>query len=234
MITSNELQFKRTYFLIGLNLVLILALIALNWKSTVYAKSMVDSPHSGAEGWINPYPTPRTDKDLIQDNTKKTRVDIFKDPIVSEEENKPTIPQQIKKLLGIGEGQITSKLKEETITLDPSFGTEDNDTIYNFDPNFTLGAFDEYLTKRIKMPSLAIQYGISGTVVIEFVVEKDGTVQIVKAIAPAERRLGYGIEENCIQVIRGTSGFWEPATLNGIKVRSWFRIPIEIDNSSMW
>lgn len=234
MITSNELQFKRTYFLIGLNLVLILSLIALNWKSTLHAKSMVVPPDSGPNGWIDPYPTPKTDKDLIQDNTKKTKVDIFKDPIVSEEENKPTIPQQMKKLLGIGEGQITSKLTPETITIDPSFGTEDNDTIYNFDPTFTLGAFDQYLKKRIKMPSLAIQYGISGTVVIEFVVEKDGSVQIVKAIAPAERRLGYGIEENCIQAIRGTSGFWEPATLNGIKVRSRFRVPIEIDNSSMW
>lgn len=59
------------------------------------------------------------------------------------------------------------------------------------------------------------------TVVIEFLVEKDGTTKNYKALT----KHGYGMEEECIRVIK-LSGNWEPAMQGGQAVRYYRKQPI--------
>jgi protein TonB len=90
----------------------------------------------------------------------------------------------------------------------------------------------EFVRTYYKMPRVSQELGINGVIHIQFVVEKDGTISGITAIAPKERQLGYGLEEECMRVIQLTSGKWKPASRAGKAVRSYWRYPFEIDNSS--
>jgi|GEM_PF-1995506 len=89
----------------------------------------------------------------------------------------------------------------------------------------------QLIIQNFKMPKAAQEMGISGNVLIQFVVEIDGTISDVKIVASKEKQLGYKIEEECIRVIKLTDGKWKPAIKDGIKVRSYWRFPFEIENS---
>lgn len=92
-------------------------------------------------------------------------------------------------------------------------------------------SFKRFVTANFKMPKMAKKNGISGVIFIQFVVEKDSTVTNLKSIAPVERRLGYGLEEECMRVIKLTSGKWVPAKKAGEAVRSIWRFPFTVNNS---
>jgi hypothetical protein len=66
---------------------------------------------------------------------------------------------------------------------------------------------------------------------VQFVVEKDGAISNVQVLGPVDLQIGYGVEQACMHAIKVTSGFWTAATVKNRKVRSYFRIPIEIDCS---
>jgi protein TonB len=59
------------------------------------------------------------------------------------------------------------------------------------------------------------------TIIIRFIVAKDGSLSNVLA----ESHSGYGMEEECIRVIKN-SGNWTPAIQDGKKVISYKRQPI--------
>lgn len=59
------------------------------------------------------------------------------------------------------------------------------------------------------------------TVIIQFLVEKDGTTKNHTALT----QHGYGMEEECIRALK-LSGNWEPALLNGQAVRYYRKQPI--------
>ena len=94
------------------------------------------------------------------------------------------------------------------------------------------GEFGEFLQSKIKIPRIANEVGVVGTVNIQFVVEKDGSISNVHILGPTNRQLGYGVEEACMDAIKRTTGFWMPAKVKNKNVRSFFRIPIEVDCSS--
>lgn len=62
------------------------------------------------------------------------------------------------------------------------------------------------------------------TVVIQFVVDKEGNVSDIKALT----HHGYGLEEEAMRVIRKATR-WEPGIQNGYKVKSYRRQPITFD-----
>ncbi len=59
------------------------------------------------------------------------------------------------------------------------------------------------------------------TVIIQFIVSKDGSISDIKALTEH----GYGMEKECIRVIK-KSGKWIPAMQNGKAVGSYRRQPI--------
>src|SRR5215831_531489 len=55
--------------------------------------------------------------------------------------------------------------------------------------------------------------GIQGTVVMQAVIEKDGSVQILRII----RGIGFGLDENAVEALRQWR--FRPATRDGVPVR---------------
>ena len=78
-----------------------------------------------------------------------------------------------------------------------------------------------YLNRNFRYPQEAIDNEIEGTVMIQFIVDKEGNVSNVEAVSgPNELR------EEAIRVIK-KSGKWEPAIQNGRNVKSYKRQSVQ-------
>ena len=101
--------------------------------------------------------------------------------------------------------------------------SEDSEPIYRFTttmPEFP-GSFNAYLAKTIQFPEDARAKGVSGTVLAEFVVEKDGRVNQVTIKVP----LFPSCDEEVVRAIQG-SPRWKPGTNVGQPVRCYFQVPV--------
>lgn len=82
-------------------------------------------------------------------------------------------------------------------------------------------AWIDYLIKNLRYPLKAQEKGIEGSVVVEFMVDEEGNIFEIKAIAgPVELR------KEAEKVIY-ESGKWIPATQGGIPIKSNKRQPIQ-------
>ncbi len=82
----------------------------------------------------------------------------------------------------------------------------------------------KYLGSNLEYPPVALEDSIAGTVILLFVVEKDGTI---KEISVVSKKLGYGLEEEAIRVIKSTSGMWTAAKQRDKNVRMRYRLPVK-------
>lgn len=80
----------------------------------------------------------------------------------------------------------------------------------------------EFIRNNVKYPQLAKETGIEGTVFVQFVVEKDGTLSNVQAL----RKIGGGCDEEAIRVVKSMPK-WKPGSQRGRNVRCSFTIPIK-------
>ncbi len=85
-----------------------------------------------------------------------------------------------------------------------------------------LNAWSRFLYRNLgnNYPEEAYAKRIQGKVIIQFIVDRDGTVSNVEAISGPEE-----LREAAINVIR-KSGKWEPAIQNGSRVKSYKKQPI--------
>lgn len=79
----------------------------------------------------------------------------------------------------------------------------------------------QYLSKNVQYPENCRKKGISGVVLVEFIVEKDGSISNIKVIVSAHPELDA-------EAIRVISSFpkWTPGTQQGKPVRVFFQLPI--------
>lgn len=83
-------------------------------------------------------------------------------------------------------------------------------------------AWKRFLSKNYRVPEEAVSNNISGTVIVQFIVDKEGNVSDVQAISGPEELKG-----EAIRVIK-KSGKWTPAIQNGRKVNSYKKQPIVV------
>jgi periplasmic protein TonB len=83
-------------------------------------------------------------------------------------------------------------------------------------------AWLRYLNKNLRYPDDAVNNEIQGTVVVQFIVDKEGNVSDVQAIAGPDQG---GLREEAVRVIK-RSGKWTPAIQNGRQVKSYKKQPI--------
>jgi protein TonB len=83
-----------------------------------------------------------------------------------------------------------------------------------------LPGWSHFLATHLKYPEKAVNANIEGTVVVQFIVDKQGRVSNVKAISGPEL-----LREAAANVIKQSSR-WNPAIQSGRKVRSYKRQPI--------
>ena len=115
--------------------------------------------------------------------------------------------------------------------LDISSGKSKGDIVAYFEcdqrPQF-FGSADprhflkEWVYHYLKYPSYAIQNGIQGTVMVEFVIEKDGNVTDVRVVKGVSEEL----DAEALKVV-SASPKWKPGRVGGNKVRASVRIPVE-------
>lgn len=109
--------------------------------------------------------------------------------------------------------------------------TEEDDIVPYFDcdqrPQF-FGSSDprhflrEWVYQYLKYPGSALQQGIQGTVMVEFVIEKDGKVTGVRVLKGVSDEL----DAEAIKVV-SASPKWKPGKVSGNKVRSSISLPVE-------
>lgn len=106
-----------------------------------------------------------------------------------------------------------------------------SETIYTFvdqPPEFKGGidALYSYLSKHINYPDEAIKNCIEGTVYMQFIVEKDGSLNdiIIK------KGIGYGCDEEAQRVISNMPK-WKPGKAGDKKVRVYLALPIKFEIS---
>ena len=83
-------------------------------------------------------------------------------------------------------------------------------------------AWLRFLNRNLRSPDEAINNGISGKVVVQFIVDKEGNVSDVVAVSGPEQG---GLREEAVRVIK-KSGKWTPAIQNGKNVKAYRFQPV--------
>lgn len=83
-------------------------------------------------------------------------------------------------------------------------------------------ALNEFIGSELKYPEQAKKNKTEGTVIVWFIVEKDGTT----SSASADNRIGNGCEEEAVRVV-SLLGPWTPGMKDGQAVRVSYKIPIK-------
>lgn len=142
--------------------------------------------------------------------------------------------------IGVEKDEITAELYKQMVTPDEKPATT-NQTVQNEQPqgqNIQNGTTFEvvetnaefpggneacftWLAQHIKYPAYAQEYGIQGTVVVRFVINKDGTVTDVEVMRSPDPSLSKEAERVVLSMPK-----WKPATQGGKTVRSRFNMPI--------
>ena len=87
-------------------------------------------------------------------------------------------------------------------------------------------AWAKFLNKNLRFPSAAQEEGISGKVILSFIIEKDGHLSNIAVDRPA----GHGFDEEALRVLKLAKA-WKPGMQNGQPVRVKYSIPINFQLS---
>lgn len=95
------------------------------------------------------------------------------------------------------------------------------------EPQFPGGIekFYMFVGQNFKMPEEFSKQKIEGKLLLEFMVEKDGSLSEFKVV----KDLGYGVADEAIRVLK-LSPKWIPATENGTAVRVSYSLPITLQS----
>jgi protein TonB len=181
-----------------------------------------------------PPPPPKVEPPKVE-MAKFTPPKIVKDNEVKEEEK----PPEQEKLEDTKIGTVNQEgTKDDGITAPPVSDAgkgvveapKDNE---DYDKTFTkveiesefpggTAAWLRYLNKNLRYPDDAVNNEIQGTVVVQFIVDKEGNVSDVQAIQGPDNG---GLRDEAVRVIK-KSGKWTPAVQNGRQVKSYKKQPI--------
>ncbi len=91
-------------------------------------------------------------------------------------------------------------------------------------PSFPGGenALMRYLRENIKYPAAARENAVQGTIIVQFIVEKDGSLTNIKTVG---NRKGGGLEEEAMRVVKKMPK-WIPGKQNNKTVRVQYDLPI--------
>lgn len=83
-------------------------------------------------------------------------------------------------------------------------------------------ALNQFIAGELMYPAEAKKHKTEGTVIVSFIVEKDGTT----SNASADNRIGNGCEIEAVRVV-SLLGPWTPGKKDGQPVRVSYKIPIK-------
>ncbi len=209
---------KLTFLLLGLVAVLAICYVAINWTDREVTKYEVVNEELNFEDELDIDQTTQDEKpeppapEVIQDVQELQIVDddvkTESIEITSEDNDKEEVVIQ---------APVTIEEKEEE---------EDEKTIFvvvETMPEFPGGqaALFKYLNESVKYPVIAQENNIQGRVIVQFVVEKDGSVtdvQVVRSVDPS-------LDKEAKRVISSMPK-WSPGKQRGKAVRVKYTVPV--------
>ncbi len=139
-------------------------------------------------------------------------------------ENNVAVNTDLDFSVDFNEDDIIEDVSDEPITLVEDVAEEEPPLMFTEEmPEYPGGpdALNAFLTKEIQYPEVARNNGITGTVLIEFVVEKDGRVSNAKVKVPL-------FPECDKEAVRGVMAMpkWKPGKNMGKPVRCFYQVPV--------
>ncbi len=181
-----------------------------------------------------PPPPPKTEPPPKVEMTKFTPPEIVKDEEVKKEDIPPDVEKLEETKIDVinQEGIKSSDIAVPVVDEGKAVVVVKDET--NYDQTFTkveveadfpggMGAWRKFLERNLSA-DVATSAGApagSYTVVVQFIVDKEGNVSEVKA----QTSHGYGMEEEAVRVIK-RSGKWTPAIQNGRQVKAYRKQPV--------
>ena len=123
-------------------------------------------------------------------------------------------------------GGTVLKAVEEIATPEPPKQEAEQNKVFDVveqQPQFPggMGALNQWLGSNIKYPAMAAENGIEGRVIVQFVVERDGSVSGVHVV----RGVDPSLDKEATRVVAQMPK-WIPGKQNGQAVRSRFTVPV--------
>lgn len=84
-----------------------------------------------------------------------------------------------------------------------------------------MAGFMKYMSENIRYPKECMELGITGRVVVRFIVKSDGTVDKVSVVRRADPQL----DGEAVRLARSITGF-KPGRINGEAVNVWYTMPV--------
>ena len=216
--SKADLQNKRGLLLeIGLVVALGLVIVAFAYTPKVHRIEQVDSNYGVVEAQITeitrqdqkpPEPPKKVEvkviADLLQVVTNDTKITTEVDFVDFDEETE--VIQQV-------------EVQEEEIVEDQPFLVAE--TMPSFQGG-DLNTFRNWVQQNVKFPTIALENGIQGRVVLSFVIEKDGRLTNIQVLQTPDRSLS----EEAIRVLN-KSPKWSPGKQRNQVVRVKYTLPVD-------
>lgn len=208
------------FFAIGLVISMSLVLVAFEWKSE-YEPIEIAPRTDKVDPLYIPQITRHKDPEPPKPKAEKKAV-VKKSnnpPVIIEKKDEEEIQETIK---------IDDLIPDDfTAVIDENEGYEEAEKIFDFvesDAQYPGGnkAFLEFLASQINYPRNAARMGVEGTVILQYVINTDGTITDIEII----KGIGFGCDEEAKRVLAMAPN-WTPGKQRGIPVRVRQRVPIK-------
>lgn len=214
-----DLQNKRGLYLeIGLVIALLLVIGAFLYTPKEYRIEKVDNNYGPVEEEITEI---TRNEQKPPEQPKKVEVQVFND-ILDIVTNDTKITTDISFEEFADDLEITTQVveveEEEIENDDPFIKVEKMPSFQGGD----LQTFRAWVQDKLRYPQIAMENGVSGKVVLSFVVERDGTLTNIEVLQSPDRSLA----DEAVRVLK-TSPKWEPGMQRNQAVRVKYTLPVD-------
>ena len=162
------------------------------------------------------------EKETAQIEKEKAQIEKEKAQLVKERAQLEKETAQIEK----EKAQIVKERAQLVKEMEAQTATDNEEKVYNVVnvmPSFPDGqaGLMQWLRNNMNYPTTAAENGIQGRVIVQFVVEKDGSITNVKVAKPVDPSL----DMEAVRLV-STMPKWIPGKEDGSPVRVWYTVPV--------
>ena len=214
-----DLQNRKGLFLeIGLVISLLIVVAAFMYAPKEYRIEQVDMNYGPIEEEITEI---TRNEQKPPEAPKKIEIKVFND-ILDIVTNDTKITTEVDFFDLEGDLEITTQVveveEEEVVDDTPYIKVEKMPTFMGGD----LNAFRKWVQERIKYPAIAQENGITGRVLLSFVIERDGTLTNIEVLQTPDRSLS----DEAARVLK-MSPKWKPGKQRNQAVRVKYTLPVD-------
>ncbi len=141
------------------------------------------------------------------------------------EESMPTVIEETSAIQpNSGETIVLENTDSESVVIEEigSYADEVFDVVEEApQPDGGMEGWVEYLTSNLKYPKQARRMGIEGMVIVQFIVNEDGSISDAEVI----KGIGAGCDAEALRVVQEANN-WQPGIQGGREVRTRLNLPI--------